>query len=81
MAFTGAFGRGEILKLREMPYVEAARLMGAGRGYLITRHLLPNIMGSVLVTFTFAIPSAIFTEAFLSFIGLGVVPPAPVGGM
>ncbi|MBK8970102.1 MAG: ABC transporter permease [Hahellaceae bacterium] len=72
--------RGEILKLREMPYVEAARLMGAGRGYLITRHLLPNIMGSILVTFTFAIPSAIFAEAFLSFIGLGVVPPAPSWG-
>jgi oligopeptide transport system permease protein len=72
--------RGEILKLREMPYVEAARLMGAGRQYLITRHLLPNIMGSILVTFTFAIPSAIFTEAFLSFIGLGVVPPAPSWG-
>lgn len=72
--------RGEILKLREMPYVEASRLMGARKRHLILRHLLPNIMGSVLVTFTFAIPSAIFTEAFLSFIGLGVVPPSPSWG-
>jgi len=72
--------RAQILKLRELPYVEAARLMGAGRGYLIVRHLLPNIMGSILVTFTFAIPSAIFTEAFLSFIGMGVVPPAASWG-
>jgi oligopeptide transport system permease protein len=72
--------RGQILKLRELPYVDAARLMGAGRGYLIVRHLLPNVMGSVLVTFTFAIPSAIFSEAFLSFIGMGVVPPAASWG-
>lgn len=72
--------RGQILKLRELPYVEAARLMGAGRGYLIVRHLLPNVTGSLLVTFTFAIPSAIFTEAFLSFIGMGVVPPAASWG-
>ena len=72
--------RGQILKLRELPYVEAARLMGVGRGYLIMRHLLPNVTGSLLVTFTFAIPSAIFTEAFLSFIGMGVVPPAASWG-
>jgi len=72
--------RGQILKLRELPYVDAARLMGAGRGYLIVRHLLPNVTGSLLVTFTFAIPSAIFTEAFLSFIGMGVVPPAASWG-
>ena len=72
--------RAQILKLRELPYVEAARLMGAGRRYLIARHLLPNVMGSILVTFTFAIPSAIFTEAFLSFIGMGVVPPAASWG-
>jgi len=72
--------RGQILKLRELPYVEAARLMGAGRSYLILRHLLPNVIGSMLVTFTFAIPSAIFTEAFLSFIGMGVVPPAASWG-
>lgn len=72
--------RGQILKLRELPYVDAARLMGAGRGYLIVRHLLPNVTGSILVTFTFAIPSAIFTEAFLSFIGMGVVPPAASWG-
>jgi len=72
--------RGQILKLRELPYVDAAKLMGAGRGYLIIRHLLPNVTGSLLVTFTFAIPSAIFTEAFLSFIGMGVVPPAASWG-
>jgi oligopeptide transport system permease protein len=44
------------------------------------RHLLPNTLGVVLVAFTFAIPGAIFTEAFLSFIGMGVVPPTPSWG-
>ena len=69
--------RGQVLQLREQQFVEAARLMGAGSGYIIGRHLLPNVMGVVLVSLTFAIPSAIFTEAFLSFIGMGVAPPHP----
>lgn len=72
--------RGQVLQIREEAFVEAARLMGASAGYLIFRHLLPNVMGVVLVSLTFAIPGAIFTEAFLSFIGLGVVPPTPSWG-
>lgn len=72
--------RGQILQLREQPFVEAAQLMGGSSSYLIWRHMLPNVMGVVLVSLTFAIPSAIFTEAFLSFIGMGVAPPTPSWG-
>ncbi len=72
--------RGQVLQLREEPYIDAARLMGAGSGYLIFRHMLPNVLGVVLVSSSFAIPSAIFTEAFLSFIGMGVSPPTPSWG-
>ncbi|MBP6382515.1 MAG: ABC transporter permease [Pseudomonadales bacterium] len=72
--------RGQVLAIRNEPYVQAARLMGAGTPYLILRHMVPNVLGVLLVTLSFAIPSAIFTEAFLSFIGLGVVPPVPSWG-
>ena len=72
--------RGQVLLLREEPYVEAARLAGAGDFYIIFRHLLPNMFGVILVALTFAIPNAIFTEAFLSFIGMGVSPPATSWG-
>lgn len=72
--------RGQVLQLREQPFVEAAQLMGANTYYLILRHMLPNVMGVVLVSLTFSIPSAIFTEAFLSFIGMGVAPPTPSWG-
>jgi oligopeptide transport system permease protein len=72
--------RGQVLLLREEPYVAAARLAGASNLYIIFRHLLPNIFGVVLVALTFAIPNAIFTEAFLSFIGMGVTPPATSWG-
>lgn len=72
--------RGQVLQLRESEYVQAARLLGARPAYLLVRHLLPNTLGVILVSFTFAIPSAIFTEAFLSFIGMGVKPPTPSWG-
>jgi len=72
--------RGQILQLRESEFVQAARLLGAKPGYLLARHLLPNTFGVILVSITFNIPSAIFTEAFLSFIGMGVVPPTPSWG-
>jgi len=72
--------RGQILQLRESEFVQASRLLGAKPMYLIIRHLLPNTLGVILVSLTFAIPSAIFTEAFLSFIGMGVVPPTPSWG-
>lgn len=72
--------RGQVLQLREQPFVDAARLMGARPLYLVWCHMLPNVLGVVLVSLTFAIPSAIFTEAFLSFIGMGVAPPTPSWG-
>lgn len=78
---TARLVRGQILQLRHSEFVEAARLMGAGPFYLIVRHMLPNLMGVILVTLTFQIPSAIFTEAFLSFVGLGVAAPATSWGM
>ncbi len=72
--------RGQILQIREEGYIGASRLLGARTGYLVMRHMIPNTMGVILVTLTFAIPSAIFTEAFLSFIGMGVAPPTPSWG-
>jgi oligopeptide transport system permease protein len=67
--------RGQVLQLREAEFVQAARLLGASPARLLARHLLPNTLGVVLVAFTFAVPSSIFTEAFLSFVGMGVTPP------
>ncbi len=72
--------RGQILQIREEGYVSASRLLGAKTPYLVLRHMIPNTMGVILVTITFAVPSAIFTEAFLSFIGMGVAPPTPSWG-
>lgn len=77
---TARLVRGQVLQIREAGYIEASRLLGVRHTQLILRHILPNTMGVILVTFTFAIPSAIFTEAFLSFIGMGVVPPAASWG-
>lgn len=74
--------RGQMLSLRELDYIKAARTAGAGSGYIIMRHLLPNSLTPLIVTTTFAIPTAIFGEAFLSFIGIGIRPPKPSwGGM
>jgi len=72
--------RAQVLALRTQPYVQAARLMGAGTPYIVLRHMAPNVLGVLLVALSFAIPGAIFTEAFLSFIGLGVAPPTPSWG-
>lgn len=67
--------RGEILKVKTTEYVGAARALGANSWRIITKHLIPNSMGVILVTATMNIPTAIFNEAYLSFIGLGVSPP------
>lgn len=80
MTITGWAGmarlvRGQVLQLREMEYVLAARLVGASPRRIVARHLIPNTMGVILVSLTANIPGAIFAEAFLSFIGLGVRPP------
>ena len=72
--------RGQILQIREEGYIDASRLLGTKTPRLILRHMIPNTMGVILVTFTFAVPSTIFTEAFLSFIGMGVEPPIPSWG-
>lgn len=77
---TARLVRGQILQLRNSEFIQAARMMGARPTYLIMRHMLPNLFGVILVTLTFQIPSAIFTEAFLSFIGLGVASPATSWG-
>ena len=72
--------RGQILQIREEGYISASRLLGGGAPYLVLRHMIPNTLGVILVTMTFAVPTAIFTEAFLSFIGMGVAPPTPSWG-
>jgi oligopeptide transport system permease protein len=77
---TARLVRGQILQIRQEAFVQAARILGARSGYLIFRHMIPNTIGPILVTLTFAIPMAIFTEAFLSFIGMGVSPPTPSWG-
>ncbi len=77
---TARLVRGQVLQIREQGFIEAAQLLGAKNHYLIIRHIIPNTMGVILVTLTFAVPAAIFTEAFLSFIGMGVAPPTPSWG-
>ena len=67
--------RGEVLSIKNQEYVLAARTLGANTKHLIIKHLIPNALGAILVTMTLTIPSAIFTESFLSYLGLGV--PAP----
>ncbi|MCR8641937.1 ABC transporter permease [Paenibacillus sp. N1-5-1-14] len=74
--------RGAVLSLKENEYVLASRTLGAGPWRIIMRHLIPNALGIIIVQITFAVPSAIFFEAFLSFIGLGIpVPMASLGAL
>lgn len=73
--------RGQVLSLKEQDYVLAARTIGVSKSRIIMRHLIPNAIGPILVTVTFNIPEAIFVEAFLSFIGLGVGAPMASLGM
>lgn len=67
--------RGQLLQLKELEYVQAATALGASFSRILFTHLIPNAMGPIIVTMTLTIPSAIFTEAFLSFLGLGVQAP------
>ncbi len=67
--------RGQVIQLKEQEFVISARTMGAGAGRILMRHLVPNTLSVIIVNLTLAIPSAIFTEAYLSFIGLGVPLP------
>jgi oligopeptide transport system permease protein len=81
MSITGWIGmarivRGQVLQLKSQEYVLAAQTLGASTTRIMTRHLIPNTMGPILITMTLTVPTAIFTEAFLSYLGLGV--PAPL---
>ena len=73
--------RGQVISLKEQEFVVAAKALGAGVPRLILRHLLPNSLSVVIVNLTLSIPNAIFTEAFLSYIGLGVQVPLSSWGM
>ena len=69
--------RSQVLTLKESEYVTAARALGASGGRIIKKHLLTNCIGTLIVTTTLQIPSSIFTESYLSFLGLGVAAPMP----
>ena len=69
--------RGQVLQLKQQEYVTAARALGASGGRIIRRHLLPNCIGQIVVTTCLQIPSAIFLESFLSYLGVGVSAPLP----
>ncbi len=73
--------RGEVLKLKEQEFVLAAKSMGAGSSRILVKHLIPNAVGAIIVSLSMSIPDAIFTEAFLSFIGLGVSAPMASWGV
>src|SRR5690606_28365784 len=80
MIITGWVGmarvvRGQMLQLKGQEFVLASRTLGASDSRLMRKHLLPNVMGPIIVTVMFTIPTAIFFEAFLSFIGLGLQAP------
>jgi oligopeptide transport system permease protein len=74
--------RAEFLSLREKDFVQSAHAAGAGPWRIVTRHIMPNALTPIIVTITFGVPLAIFTEAALSFVGVGIAPPMPSwGGM
>jgi oligopeptide transport system permease protein len=72
--------RGQVLSIKEKEYIEAAKSSGSPPLKLILKHLLPNSLGPIIVTLTFGIPQAIFLEAVLSFLGVGIQPPQPTWG-
>jgi oligopeptide transport system permease protein len=85
IGFTGWVGiarqtRAQVLTIKEKAYVDGARALGAGFGRLLRRHIMPNALTPIVVAVTFGIPEAIFTEAALSFIGVGINPPTPSWG-
>jgi oligopeptide transport system permease protein len=73
--------RSQILQLKELDYVTAARTLGAAPTRILFRHLIPNAMGPIIAAMTLTVPTAIFTEAFLSFLGLGIQAPAASWGV
>lgn len=80
LSITGWMGmarlvRGQIFQLKEQEFILAAQTLGAGTKRMMLKHLIPNVMGPIIVSITFTIPNAVFTEAVLSFLGLGLRPP------
>ena len=67
--------RGQVLSLRQRPFVEASRALGAGAGRILARHIIPNTFGVVIVYLTLTVPAIILYESFLSYLGLGIQPP------
>ena len=72
--------RGQVLSLRAQPFIEACRATGLKEWRIFTRHLLPNLVGPVIVYATLTVPVAILEESFLSFLGIGIQPPLPTWG-
>ena len=72
--------RGQVLSIKEKEFVEAAHAAGSPPIKIIAKHLLPNALGPVIVVLTFGVPAAIFTEAVLDFVGVGIRPPTPTWG-
>lgn len=73
--------RGQVLSIRQQEYIEAAVSLGLGPGTIIRRHVLPNVLGPIIVYTTLTIPSVMLLEAFLSFLGLGIQPPQSSWGV
>ena len=73
--------RGQIMATKRMEYVEAARSLGFGTGRILFRHMIPNILGPIIVYTTLTIPGVMMLEAFLSFLGLGVQAPMSSWGV
>ncbi|MGD8454506.1 MAG: ABC transporter permease [Phycisphaerae bacterium] len=72
--------RGQVLSIREQPYIEAARALGVPVPRILVRHILPNLVGPIVVFATLTVPQAILQESFLSFLGVGVQPPQATWG-
>lgn len=84
LSFVGPFARivrSDVLQVKARPFIEAARLMGVPQRVIILRHLLPNVMSSLMVQAGIRISTAILLESGLSFFGIGVVPPTPDWGL
>ena len=73
--------RGQVLSVKKMEFIEAARALGLSRRRIIFRHIVPNILGPIIVYATLTIPAVMLLEAFLSFLGLGVQPPMSSWGV
>ncbi|HKF78354.1 MAG TPA: ABC transporter permease [Candidatus Dormibacteraeota bacterium] len=73
--------RGQVLSIKEKEFIESARAVGSSGFKIMARHLIPNALGPVIVTLTFGIPQAIFLDAALSYLGVGIQPPTPDWGV